>query len=110
METLANIICVFVMILGIIALVIILYNPWYCRVFLRNEWNAWEELLPQLHNATLVEYYEKQNMYSFTLNNNHIHFIDGCKVGVVCSNGTVLTWFDTYHNKKAVEILKTKIQ
>lgn len=109
METLVFNFCVFVMILSIIMLVIISYNPWYCRVFLRNKWNTWEELLPQLHNATLVEYYEKENVYSFTLNNDHIHFIDGCKVGIVCSNGTILTWFDTYHNKKAVKILKTMI-
>ena len=109
METLAFNFCVFVMIVSIITLVVTSYNPLYCRIFRRDEWNTWEELLPQLHNATLIGKWENQNVYSFILNDDHIHFIDGCKVGIVCNDGTVLTWFDTYHNKKAVEILKTMI-
>ena len=98
------------MALGVIIIVICLYNPWYCRFFLRDEWNRWEEILPQLENVTLNGYNESTDTYYFTLYDNRILFTEKCEVGILCRDGLVLTWFDEYHNKKAVEILKTKIQ
>ena len=109
METLAYVFCYFAVALGVIMLAICVYNPWYCRVFLRDEWKAWEEIIPQLEHVTLRGYDESEDTYYFTLYNNRILFKEGCKVGIVKNDGMVLTWFDTHHNKQAVEILKTKI-
>jgi len=111
-------------IISLIALVIVAIKPLYCFVFEHKDWKKWKEILKLLPSSSLVNHdmfeveHSYLNCYVF-----HIPIVDsfGCPVNVYYwenlnavsvhleDGECYLSIFDTYHGKKALKIIKHKL-
>ncbi len=113
------------LIIMLIALVTVVIKTLYCFVFEHKDWKKWKEIYKLLPSSSLVNHdiFEAEhsylNCYVF-----HIPIVDsiGCPVNVYYwenlnivsvyleNGGCYLSSFDTYHVRKALEIIKNKLE
>lgn len=113
-------------IIVLIALIIVVSDTFYCFVFEHKDWKKWKEILKLLPSSSLVKHnifdneHSRLNCYVF-----YIPVVDsiGCPVNVYYwenrnqvsvhyleHEGCYLCDFDTYHVKKALKIIKNKLE
>lgn len=96
-------------------------NKIYCYIYEHKEWVLWEEVCKKLQLAKFVDHYTYEDAPKY---NNFSFYIYDIKDGVevlyyenierVCvfdlqNHNCLLSNFDQYHSKKAIEIIKKMI-
>ncbi len=112
-------------ILTVILFAIEISHTWYCFFYEHKDWKQWEEICKLLPSSSLIIHHVFEgknsllNCYAF-----EIPFLDSVKctvdiyywetkntVSVHLDDGKCyLSGFDTYHVKKALEIIKNKLE
>lgn len=118
---------IFLVVFFIIAMLFVIASncALYCFIFEHKDWKRWEEICKLLPNSSLIKHnvfddkHSHLNCYVF-----HIPIVDsiGCPVNVyywenknivsvhhLGDRGCYLCDFDTYHVKKALEIIRHKL-
>ena len=130
MKTAISILAIILLVAAVIIMVLFLVtavsHTSYCFIFEHKSWKRWEEICKLLPNSSLIKHnvfddkHSNLNCYVF-----HIPIVDsiGCPVNVYYwenknivsvhhleDGGCYLCDFDTYHVKKALEIIKNKLE
>lgn len=120
MNVLLHVFLLFCLLVGIVGLFICSNNKLYCKIYLRKEWEMWELVCANLHNATFCEHYYDKNYpeienYSFIIplngiNCDLIYWVITDRTSLHLNKECLLSGFDKYHSDLVTKWIKEQLK
>ena len=104
-----------------IEMIIMSNNKWYCKYYLKDEWNRWKYIQDHIENIKFIEvdYYDYDTLMCYfnfkvddinqkLFDNNEYYINLNCNTGlcaVFSKDDCILSTFDTYNSKKTAMLL-----